>query len=66
MPKRKKQPTVAHKKLAKLLVRARAARALEDPEELDRQAAALFEQYDDATSVQEQRDAGKKSPGRRR
>ncbi len=56
---------IAHKKLAKTLIRARAERALQDDEELDRQAAELVDQLGYATSGKKQSAAGKASPGRR-
>jgi hypothetical protein len=58
-------PGPLHKKLAKKLVRLLAERALDDPEELDRQAAELLERLPYATMGQKLSDAGKKSPGRR-
>ena len=56
----------AHYKLAKTLVRARAERALQDNEELERQAAALVEQLRDAYIGARQRDSGRKGKGKRR
>jgi len=68
MPKRKQDPTVggiAHKELAKTLIRARAERALQDGDDLELQAAALVNQLGYATSGKKQSDAAKASPGRR-
>jgi hypothetical protein len=69
MPKRKQGQTTGgldHHKLAKTLIRARAERALQDGDDLDRQAAALVEQLRDAHIGGRQRAAGRKSKGERR
>lgn len=69
MPKRKQGQTTGgldHQKLAKTLIRARAERALQDGDDLERQAAALVEQLRDARSGARQRAAGGKSKGERR
>jgi len=69
MPKRKQDPTVggiAHTKLAKTLIRARAERTLEDDAALERQATALVDQLRDAHIGARQRAAGRKGKGVRR
>lgn len=52
-------------KLRRTLIRARAQRALEDDDELERQASEMADQLRYATSGKKQIDAGRQSPGRR-